>query len=200
MGVKISSHTGQHHAISWTKVYLLLVRCCDILNLSYLPLDCAWQLNNKIYIHSAVSMSYHMGDLRGAFWKYFDKIDCVIREIHFIRNRELLYILFSRNTIKSSAVITRCNIVKYCINNCRNWGRISIRCWILKRHPIVWGVLLWGPYLALTGCLLLISDHVITAPHCIMLPSPQCLRVYACVSWMTCGHDIELHRQSNGMV
>ena len=39
-------------------------------------------------------------------------------------------------TVQSSAVIKRSNIVRYCINNCRNWGRISIRCWIHKRHPI----------------------------------------------------------------
>ena len=38
--------------------------------------------------------------------------------------------------IQSSAVITRSNIVRFCINNCRNWDIISIRCWIHKRHPI----------------------------------------------------------------
>ena len=27
-------------------------------------------------------------------------------------------------------------IVRYYINDYRNWGRISIRCWIHKRHPI----------------------------------------------------------------
>ena len=35
-----------------------------------------------------------------------------------------------------SAVIMRSNTAKYCINNCSNWGRISIRCWIHKRHAI----------------------------------------------------------------
>ena len=39
-------------------------------------------------------------------------------------------------TVQSSAVITRSKIIRYCINNCRNWGRISIRCQIHKRHPI----------------------------------------------------------------
>ena len=38
--------------------------------------------------------------------------------------------------VQSSAVITRSNIVRYYINNHRGWGRISIRCWIHKRHPI----------------------------------------------------------------
>ena len=38
--------------------------------------------------------------------------------------------------VQWSAVITRFNIVRYYINNYRNWGRISIRCWTLKRHAI----------------------------------------------------------------
>ena len=38
--------------------------------------------------------------------------------------------------VQWSAVITRSNIVRYYINNYRNWGRISIRCWTLKRHAI----------------------------------------------------------------
>ena len=43
--------------------------------------------------------------------------------------------------IQSSAIITRSDIVRYCINNCRYWSTISIRRWIHKIHP----------YLALTG-------------------------------------------------
>ena len=35
--------------------------------------------------------------------------------------------------IQSSADITRSNIVRYCINNCRNSGRMSIRCWISQK-------------------------------------------------------------------
>ena len=38
--------------------------------------------------------------------------------------------------MQSSVAITRANIVRYYINNYRNWARISIRCWIHKRHPI----------------------------------------------------------------
>ena len=44
--------------------------------------------------------------------------------------------LWGVNCIQSSAVITRSNIVSYCINNCSNSGRISIKCLIHKRHPI----------------------------------------------------------------
>ena len=45
--------------------------------------------------------------------------------------------------------VTRPNIVRYFINNYRNWGRISIICWIYKRHTIprpngrAMGWLLW---------------------------------------------------------
>ena len=35
--------------------------------------------------------------------------------------------LFVHTLIQSSAVITRSIMVRYCINNCRNWGRVSIR-------------------------------------------------------------------------
>ena len=41
-----------------------------------------------------------------------------------------------KSIIQSSTVITLSNIVRSCINNCRNWGRISIRCWIHNRHPV----------------------------------------------------------------
>ena len=40
--------------------------------------------------------------------------------------------------VQSSAVITRIDIIRYYINNYRNWCRISIRCWI---HIDLWGVL-----------------------------------------------------------
>ena len=43
--------------------------------------------------------------------------------------------------IQSSAGITRSNIVRYYMNNYRNWGRIPMRSWIQKDTP----------YLALTG-------------------------------------------------
>ena len=38
--------------------------------------------------------------------------------------------------IQSSAVIMRSKIIRYCINLCRNWGGLSIRCWIDWRQPI----------------------------------------------------------------
>ena len=40
------------------------------------------------------------------------------------------------NQLQSSAIIKRSDIISYCTNDYRNWGRISIRCWIQKRHPI----------------------------------------------------------------
>ena len=49
--------------------------------------------------------------------------------------------------IQSSAVITRSNMVTYWINNCRNWGRISL--WLLIHKDLEK------------------IDLVITASHCI---------------------------------
>ena len=55
------------------------------------------------------------------------------------------------------------NIVRYNIINYRNWGRISIRCWIHKRQPIA------RPNGRAMGCLFLDicekSDRVLTEPH-----------------------------------
>ena len=52
--------------------------------------------------------------------------------------------------VQLSAVITRSNIVRYYINDYRNWGRISIRWWMYKRQPIP------RSYGRAMGCLLLI--------------------------------------------
>ena len=68
--------------------------------------------------------------------------------------------------IQSSAVIPRSKIVRYHINNYMNWGRISIRSWIHKRHPIPRP--LWGVFCDFCEKI----DRVITALHCtIMWPS-----------------------------
>ena len=59
--------------------------------------------------------------------------------------------------VQSSAVIMRSKIVRFCINNCRNWDIISIGCWIHKRHPIshpsgrAIGCLLWIFVIKLTA-------------------------------------------------
>ena len=51
--------------------------------------------------------------------------------------------------LQSSAVIMRSNIVRYYMNNYRNWDRISTRCGFHIRHPIsrangrAMGCLLW---------------------------------------------------------
>ena len=42
--------------------------------------------------------------------------------------------------IQSSAVKTRSNIERFCIENCRNWDMISIRCWIHALTGEPWGV------------------------------------------------------------
>ena len=70
--------------------------------------------------------------------------------------------------VQSSAVITRSNIVRYYMNNYKNWGRISSRCWIYKRHPIP------RPNGRAMGCILWVyfvrkNDRVITALHCIFI-------------------------------
>ena len=56
--------------------------------------------------------------------------------------------------VQSSAVTMWSNVVRYFINNYRNWGRISIRRWIYKRHTIPchnrWAM----------GCFLWIYVHV----------------------------------------
>ena len=66
------------------------------------------------------------------------------QHIKFVRGDVfIIYNGFNENTfiIQSSAVITRFNIVRYYINEYRNWSRIWIRRWIHKDTP----------YLALTG-------------------------------------------------
>ena len=59
--------------------------------------------------------------------------------------------------IQSSTVLTRSNIARYYINNYRNWGRISIRRWIYKRHTIP------RPNGRAMGCLLWIFVEKLTA-------------------------------------
>ena len=46
--------------------------------------------------------------------------------------------------LQSNGIMTRSDMVRYCINNCRNWGRITTRWWTHKNTP----------YLPLTGELL----------------------------------------------
>ena len=58
---------------------------------------------------------------------------------------------------QSSGAITRSNIISYCINNCRNPGRISIKGWIHKRHVI--------PRVFFVNICEKV-ELVLTAPHC----------------------------------
>ena len=67
--------------------------------------------------------------------------------------------------IQLSAVIKWFNMLRrYYINDYRNWSRISIRCWIHKRHPIS------RPNRRAMGCLLWIFVRKLTAlyQHCIV--------------------------------
>ena len=60
------------------------------------------------------------------------------------------------NPLKAGTVECRYNAVQYSKilhHNHRNWGRISIRCWIHNRHPIP------CPGRRAKGCLLLIIFH-----------------------------------------
>ena len=63
---------------------------------------------------------------------YWNNPNNVIRGVMSL----FLPIRSSKIRLQSSAVITRSNISTYCIYHCRNWGRISIRGWTNKRHPI----------------------------------------------------------------
>ena len=101
-------------------------------------------------IHRSPVISPHKGQWRGALM--FSLICAWIND--WVNNREAgdsrhhrdhydvivmlsLHVMFAKQLlIQSNAVITRPNIVRYWINDCRNSGRISIRCWIRKRHHI----------------------------------------------------------------
>ena len=70
--------------------------------------------------------------------------------------RDVLRVI-SPKSIQSSAVITRSNIVRYYTKDYRNCGRISIRCWIHKRHMFV---------KKLTGCFnIKMSSYQYRDPH-----------------------------------
>ena len=49
--------------------------------------------------------------------------------------------------LQPSAVMTRCTITWYCTRCCRNWGKLSIRVWTHKIHPIA------GPDERAIGCI-----------------------------------------------
>ena len=90
-------------------------------------------------------------------WTLWNKLcrnvscECIVVSILFYSSDtvECNYNGFQYNMIQSSAVITRSKRVRSCVINCRKWGRISIRSWIHKTHPIprpngwAMGCLLW---------------------------------------------------------
>ena len=66
-----------------------------------------------------------------------------------LANKLYIYLALFHMIIQSSAIVAQSSIARYYINDYRNWGRISIRCWTYKRHPIPhpnrrdMGYLLW---------------------------------------------------------
>ena len=70
-------------------------------------------------------VSWHSGDITA----HKANDHCLCSYVDMERHDENGY-------IQSSAVITRSNIIRYCMNDCRNFGWISIRCWIHKRRLI----------------------------------------------------------------
>ena len=72
-------------------------------------------------------------------------------------------VILRETPMQSSAVITRFNTTWYCTHLCRNWGRVSIRVWIPKRHCTHRAS--YGMYF---GRIWEKIDRVITAPHCIL--------------------------------
>ena len=105
---------------------------------------------------------------------------------HNVTLRNCCFIVISEHiSIQSSAVITRFNMIRYCISNCRNWGRISIRCCIEYQSDT-------SPWRVSYGVSFVDSfekiDRVITAPHCIcttqMLHIPPSDQAWM-IGWMT---------------
>ena len=82
-------------------------------------------------------------------------------KLHLFCSNPLIYMYYF--AIQMTAVIRRSIIVRYYINNYRNWGRISIRCWIHKRHPMP------RPNGVSFVNICEKIDRVITVPHCISL-------------------------------
>ena len=77
---------------------------------------------------------------------------------------------FTTDSINSNAVIMRSNIVRYCIYDSTNWGRIPIRWLTHKRHPIS------RPNGRAMGCLLWIFERKCTAlwRHCTVVHTSCC--------------------------
>ena len=89
-----------------------------------------------------------------------------VDQTEFWATENTKYNTFLVDNIQSSAFITRSNFVRYFINKYRNWCRISIRCWIHKRHTIPRpNGLAMGSFLNFCEKI----DRVITAPHCTLV-------------------------------
>ena len=69
-----------------------------------------------------------------SYWSAMIRWYCIsyLHSFFMIRYIIFVFVPLSHSLVPFNAVQYR----RYCINNCRNWGRISIRCWIHKRYPI----------------------------------------------------------------
>ena len=103
-------------SMSFTSLYVLRVVIHSVLSIS----QGIFSPNNswKTYHNSHVEMKYGVSNMSSKSDRSF-MFDAVVLCV-----------------IQWSVVITQSKIVRYYINNYRNWGRLSIKCWIYKRHPI----------------------------------------------------------------
>ena len=114
------------------------------------PESCATKIWGLSHDHGFVlflfaTMGFHIAR-PGIFWT--PTFVYSLAQFHWHNTSADMYFPDSMFT-QSSAVIAQSNIVRYCINDCRNSGRISLRWWIHKIHPITcpngraMGCLLW---------------------------------------------------------
>ena len=72
--------------------------------------------------------------------------------------------------------ITPSNVLKYCINSCINWGRISIKCWIHKTHRVSYGDSF------MYNCNKV--GRFVTAPHGMLIWPSYLVALWSCFGWV----------------
>ena len=159
----------------WLKISLKFVPKGSINNIPSLVQIMAWRrpdakplsepmmVRLPIYIKKKVYASLSLNELSN----FLRPIIFPFPFLFFRIFKKPLCYLFNSKYIQSSAVIMRSNIARYYINNCRNWYRISIRCWIHIRHPYIsltselWGVFceyLWENWQRYNGTALYLNS------------------------------------------
>ena len=96
--------------------------------------------------------------------------------------------------IQYSVVMRQSNKLRSCIHQCRYSDRISIRCWIHKRYPILhpnrWAIVCLCEYFFYK------IDCAITAPHCICSnPSEWCSSRWQVMHYHDLITHIHYHRE-----